>query len=259
MSRLTINPLDLGDAVVDQSMSMEKKGIGVPWKAKLLCYYIEGAEKKILVDSGVSDQEHADRWHAETNCRINPGQSMVALEKIGVKPEEIDLILLTHLHWDHAYNLDKYKNAEICVAKEELAYALMPLPPHYFYYEHWNIGLTPWFTKSIQRMKTIDLVSQKIVDQVAMIPTPGHTPGSMSVVVETENGPYVICGDAVMTQENLTGNPARHTAYTMTGNFMDYQATWRSIALISEIVKADKTRVLATHDPAALSKLRYPD
>ncbi|HAG11291.1 MAG TPA: hypothetical protein DCK76_07900 [Desulfotomaculum sp.] len=258
MSRLTIYPLDLGDAVVDQGMSMEKEGMGVPWKAKLLCYYIEGAEKKILVDPGVSDQEHADMWHDETNCRVTPGQSMAALEKIGAKPEEIDIILLTHLHWDHAYHLDKYKNAEIYVAKEELTYALMPLPPHYFYYEHWNIGLTPWYTKSIPRMRTIDLVPHKIVDQVIMVPTPGHTPGSMSVVVETENGPYIICGDAVMVQDNLTGNPVKRTPYTMTGHFMDCQATWRSIAFISNIVKADKTRVLATHDPAALSKSRYP-
>ncbi len=98
MSGLTIYPLDLGDAVVDQSMSMEKKGMGVPWKAKFLCYYIEGAKKKILVDSGVSDQEHAGKWHSETNCRVTPGQSMAALEKIGVNPEEIDLILLTHKH-----------------------------------------------------------------------------------------------------------------------------------------------------------------
>src|SRR4030042_1680351 len=77
------------------------------------------------------------------------------------KPEEIDIILLTHLHYDHAYHLERYPNAKIYVSKVELNFALNPLPPYFFTYENWQIGLTPYFIPSISRMVQIDMVELK--------------------------------------------------------------------------------------------------
>lgn len=59
-----------------------------------------------------------------------------------MRPEDIDMIVLTHLHWDHCYNLEKFPNAEIYVQKSEIKYALDPLPCHRYSYEI-RLELTP--------------------------------------------------------------------------------------------------------------------
>jgi glyoxylase-like metal-dependent hydrolase (beta-lactamase superfamily II) len=80
----------------------------------------------------------------------------------------------------------------------------------------------------------------------------------MSVVVETSKGPYVLAGDAVCTRENLMPLPERHLPFRMIGLFMDFQATWRSMETIMKIVDGDASRVLCSHDPAAVAKKVYP-
>jgi glyoxylase-like metal-dependent hydrolase (beta-lactamase superfamily II) len=51
-----------------------------------------------------------------------------ALAGFGLKPNDIDIVLQTHLHWDHCANTRKCKNAKVIVQKEELRFALAPHP-----------------------------------------------------------------------------------------------------------------------------------
>ena len=91
-----------------------------------------------------------------------------------------------------------------------------------------------------------------------VIPLPGHSPGWMGVVVDTEDGPYVITSDAVFTYENLKGDPQERLPYLMIGIYTDMQAMWKSFERIDAIVKGDYTKVIAGHDPRVLDKERYP-
>ncbi|MEW6105629.1 MAG: N-acyl homoserine lactonase family protein [Bacillota bacterium] len=259
MASAVIYPLDCGDSQADQSLITSRRGFGTPWKGKFVCYLVEAAGKKILIDTGPADPEHAAKWHEEVGPKIPQDQpSVSALARLGVRPEEIDAIILTHLHWDHAYHLDKYPNAPIYVSEAELSYALMPLPPHYYSYENWAIGLTPWFVGAMGRVKRLEMRPTNLLEGLTVIPTPGHTPGSTSVIVDTDKGRYVLSGDAVIVRENLVGNPKRHTPYTMIGLYMDYIAAWRSIETIANLVDGDASRVLSGHDPSVFEKERYP-
>lgn len=256
-----IYAFDLGNNTVDQSLITYRFGIGTKCAGKYVCYYIEADGKKIMVDTGPSAPERAVRWHNEMRPQIAPDQqSMIQLQKqANVKPEEIDMILLTHLHWDHAYHLEKYPNAKIYVSKVELDFALNPLPPFFLAYENWQAGLTPFFIPHISRMIQIDMVPQKITEHVSVIPTPGHSPGHMAAVVETHEGPYVLSGDAIITrQDNLVPIPERNLPFRMIGLYMDFQAAWKSIETIMKIVDGDASRVLSAHDPSALAKKIYP-
>lgn len=260
MKDVKIFAFDLGTATVDQSFNTLRMGMGRKVIGQYSCYYVEADGKKMMVDTGPASPEHMIKWHKEMEPRIAPDQqSMIQLQKqANVKPEEIDIILLTHLHYDHSYHLEKYPNAKIYVSQVELNFALNPLPPYLFTYENWQIGLTPYFIPAIPRMAQIGMVETKITEHVSMIPTPGHCPGHMSVVVETSKGPYVLAGDAVCTRENLMPLPERHLPFRMIGLFMDFQATWRSMETIMKIVNGDATRVLCCHDPASVAKKVYP-
>jgi len=260
MKDIRIYPLNLGNTVVDQSINTYRMGMGTKVNSKFGCYYLEADGKKIMVDTGPASPEHATKWHKEVEPQIaQDQQSMIQLEKqANVKPEEIDIILITHLHWDHAYHLEKYPNAKIYVSKAELNFALNPLPPFFFSYENWQIGLIPFFIPSIPRIIQIDMVVQKLTENVYMIPTPGHSPGHMAVVVKTDKGPYVLAGDAVLSQENLIPLKERYLPFRMIGLYMDFEAGWKSIETILNIVDRDTTRVLSAHDPVVLSKKVIP-
>lgn len=260
MSGRYIIPLDLGDSISDKSISYLRRGVGEKEAGKRVAAYIGGAKKKIVVDSGTPDFERSVKYHPYSmSVPRKPEQEMASqLAKAGVRLEEIDIVILTHLHWDHIGEVTKFPNAIFIVSDEELRFALNPLPCLYLAYEALQIGMTPEFLKVIERIRTVDMKEKEIVEGVSIIPLPGHTPGSMGVRVETENGPYVIAGDAVPKYGNLKGAPEEHQPYLMTGIYTDLIAMWKSFERIDEIVEGDFSRVIPGHDPLVFQKERYP-
>ena len=92
-----------------------------------------------------------------------------------------------------------------------------------------------------------------------MIPAPGHCPGHMVIVVETDNGPYVLAGDAIIGQENMQPLPDRRCPFRMIGLYMDFEAQWKTMETIMRIVDWDPIKVLGSHDPVVLAKHVLPE
>lgn len=116
---------------------------------------------------------------------------LAALSSRGLGPKDIDAVVLTHAHWDHAQNLDLFEHAPLLIHPLERRYSLRPHP---------NDWATPaWTSAMIERHPTITDVDEGylIEPDVAIIHTPGHTPGSISVVVATDEGTVIVAGDAV--------------------------------------------------------------
>jgi len=260
MSGLYIVPLDMGDAIGDKSLFYLRRFVGQKELGKTAAAYIGGAKKKIVVDMGPPDMERSLKYHPYFKSEPRgPEQTMAGqLAKIGVKPEEIDIVVLTHLHWDHVGEIEKFPNAEFIVSQEELRFALNPTPCLYVAYEALQLGIQPKYLSVIERIRTVDMKEKEIVNGVRLIPLPGHTPGSMGVVVETEMGPYVIAGDAVPQYGNLKGSPEERQPYFISGIYTDMIAMWKSIELVDEIVEHDIYKVIPGHDPLVFQKKRYP-
>jgi glyoxylase-like metal-dependent hydrolase (beta-lactamase superfamily II) len=260
MSGPYIVPLDLGDTNLDKSLMYLRRCAGQRDHGKIVGAYIGGLKKKIVVDTGAPDMERALKYHSYAMTEPNkPDQNSVSqLAKVGVKPEEIDIVILTHLHWDHVGEVSKFPNAEFIVSKVELRFALDPTPALYVAYEAPQIGMEPLFLKVMTRLKTVEMKEKEIVDGVRVIPLPGHTPGSMGVVVDTEKGPYVIVGDAAPQYGNLEGAPKESLPYLMSGIYTDMEAMWKSFERIDEIVKGDYHKVIPGHEKGVFQKERYP-
>ncbi len=253
-------PLDLGDSTADKSLYYLRRGLGEKETGKRIAVYIGGGREKIIVDTGAPDPEQAFKNHPYSKPEPRkPDQEFAAqLARVGVKPEEIEIVVLTHLHWDHVGGVTIFPNAEFIVSDEELRFALDPVPCLYLAYEAPQLGMEPEFLKVIERIRTINLKEKEIAQGVRVIPLTGHTPGSMGVVVETEKGPHVIAGDAAPRYGNLRGAPEEGQAFLMSGIYTDMVAMWKSFELIDEIVKHDFLKVIPGHDPLVFQKERYP-
>jgi hydroxyacylglutathione hydrolase len=142
-----------------------------------------------------------------------------ALEKVGIKPEEIQLIILTHGHWDHIGSTAEIKEmtgAKVVMHKNEkhwLEESLKPMPP----------GVTPWGKISTKLFSwtivpfvhvqptEVDIVLENEEFSLEeygisgkVIYTPGHSSGSVSVLLDTGE---VFVGDMAMNKFPLRLSP----------------------------------------------------
>ncbi len=142
----------------------ESKGI---FKASSTVTLIK-SNKNIIVDTG---------WF------LDEKKIILALAKEKLKPKDINIVVLTHVHIDHSRNTNMFSNAILYVKQS-------------------NAPGTVWNINNIT-VKIVELDNLEIAQNVKIILTPGHFPYHISVVAKTEKGTVVIAGDAVLTKENL--------------------------------------------------------
>ena len=136
---------------------------------------IEGA-KRILVDTG----------HVGRRTFLQ-----AALAQRGLTPADIDVTVMTHAHWDHAQNFDLFGHAPMLIHAHELQYARKP---------HRNDWATPgWTGAMIDFQSRVQEVEEgyEIEPGIRIMHTPGHSPGSMVVMVDTDDGLAAVTGDVL--------------------------------------------------------------
>ena len=246
-----IFPLDLGTLVsFDQSIFTLLRNQGVKIDVPCLGWMILGEGKKILVDTGPPEPDWARRYHRP--IRKEPSQEIqAALGKLGLSPSDIDMVIFTHLHWDHCFNLEHFPKAAFFVQKEELKYAVSPLPSDRRTYAVGIAGAQPPWMKVFGQMIPLD-GDQEILPGVRVIHLPGHTPGIQGVAVETSEGPWVIAGDTVPLYENWQGDHLLdHIPGGVFQNLFDYFSSLKKLEPFGN-------RILPSHDPQVLQHKRYP-
>jgi glyoxylase-like metal-dependent hydrolase (beta-lactamase superfamily II) len=80
-------------------------------------WLIKGGGKNILFDCGFYRDKFIRRWHPSDF--VKPSE---ALEKAGLKPDDITDVIISHIHWDHADGFDLFPKAKIWIQKDELEY-----------------------------------------------------------------------------------------------------------------------------------------
>lgn len=199
----TVTPLCCGSLTMDKSVLVVGE-TGVEIVAPSLSFLVE-AEQTVLVDTSFGDVDRMNELHPAFDCRRDDDQTVeAALAGEGYEPGDVDAVVLTHLDWDHCYNLDTFadRGATVYVQRRELEYAIAPYPMHATRYDAKSLGREPpWLTVDVTPVEG----EADICDGVTVFPTPGHTVGHQSVAVETGDGTTVIAMDAIPTFENLDG------------------------------------------------------
>lgn len=109
-----------------------------------------------------------------------------------LKPRDIDLIVLSHGHFDHVLNLDLFPGTSVVMSRNEREYIEAP-------FEHdW---VTPRYLPDLLEGRELYLTSgeQEVLPGVLVFPTPGHSPGHISVQLQTPTGTVVLAADALKT------------------------------------------------------------
>lgn len=109
----------------------------------------------------------------------------------GLVPTDIDLIFLSHLHFDHCQNLDLFKGVPVAVGKTEIEYARHPHPDDLF---------IPWKIHDLLADFELRVLPQRgvIAPGIEHFEVPGHTTGCQALRFAQEDGRRVVlAGDAI--------------------------------------------------------------
>jgi len=206
--------------------------------APLISWYIEGSDQKILVDTGGGDPSEAHpRWRPYKREKDQSIEN--ALNKIGVRCEDVDILIVTHLHWDHSAGNGLFLNAKIIVQEEELRAARSPFP----------INVHAYIKEIVEDIDyTVISGDQEIAKGVKVFLTPGHTYGLQGVLVEAEKKRYFIASDTFGFFKNLETEPP-----LISGIYVDLKKYYESLRKISNL----SAFVLPGHDFRVFEKKEY--
>ena len=182
MKTYRIRPLLLMRMEMDMGILTYRYKYGTKIQAPVFFWYIEGADQNILVDTG-ADAEMA------TSYRGFPAEKIMSFEEalasVGLKPDDIDLVIQTHFHWNHCANTAKCKNARVLVTEDELRFAFSPHP----------LTGASYKRDLLKDLKFVLVNGQyEVAPGIELIPAPGHTPGTQAVAINTDRGKAVITG-----------------------------------------------------------------
>jgi len=201
--------------------SRSKGWVWVPCPAFLITHPTAG---HILVDTSLhpsiaaKPRENFGRIAARVaRPRVEPGRDLPAqLRERGADPRSIRLVVMTHLHMDHASGISDFPSSTFVLSDAEWRVATSgsrPLlrgyrPQHYDYaFDYRLIDFNGPRVESYSTFgRTFDLLGD---GSIRLAFTPGHTLGHMCVVMRLQDRDFVIAGDAVYTVRQLEGGPAQ--------------------------------------------------
>lgn len=229
----TITTLRLGSIEVDRSGMIHGLPPGDRMTIPVWGAALEGSGLRVVVDTGFADPI---AWSAWNPCRQTPQETpAAALAQLGWNPKNVDIVVNTHLHYDHSENNPLFTRARFYVSQAEWDHAHAPVAS-----QKWSYACE-WTGPSVDILDYTLVAADHydIAPGLRLIKTPGHTPGHQSVLVRTVEGVVCIAGDAACLVENLTLPVAP-------GVTVDAD---RSVASIRKIASLSD-RILMNHDPS---------
>jgi glyoxylase-like metal-dependent hydrolase (beta-lactamase superfamily II) len=208
--------------------------------------------RTILVDCGFNARSGARRGRAMLYAPVP------ALRRLGIAPEDIGLLILTHAHYDHIGNLEEFPAAELIMSTRE--------------YEFWTGPLAdrPLFATSSEasdidalrrardagRLRLLPVppayaspAPQDVADGVRVLEVGGHTPGELVVLVSDGDAEVVLASDALHYYDELRlDRPFRHVT--------DLPAMYAGFELLRGLAGDGARKLVAGHDPEVMR--RFP-
>ncbi len=220
-------------------------------------FAIEHGDGVVLVDTGASAAlKRLPRWHPyfriAVRFDIEPEEEAgPQLRALGIGPGDVKLVALTHLHIDHDAGLAAFPHSRTLVGPGEIRAAsglvgqirgyLPQRWPASFDPEPLVFADEPYGPFARSRALTADRA-------VVAVPTPGHTPDHLSVVVEDGDTAVVIAGDAAYSEANLIEG-------RLDGISPDEAIALATLSRLRDLAAARPTVFLPAHDPQSAHRL----
>jgi glyoxylase-like metal-dependent hydrolase (beta-lactamase superfamily II) len=221
-------------------------GLGKPVETAVYVWFIEGSKEKIVVDAGGTAEILAEVGFADKKDVQSLDEG---LGKLGVKPSDIDIVIITHLHHDHMYLSHDFTKAKFVIQKKELEMA------------HDEKSLWRPAFRFQEQFDDLDYEildgDEEIVPGIRVMLSPGHTWGGQSILIDTAEGLAAITGMCCIRQNfDPPENIQKMYGWSVIppGWVDNIQQAYDSLAKIKEMAQI----VIPVHDIEFLEKDKIP-
>ncbi|KLK90520.1 hypothetical protein AA309_25260 [Microvirga vignae] len=214
-----------------------------PMPMDFFVWVIRNRQRIIVIDTGSRDWKCTQRGHEFIRCPTK------GLEAIGIDPASVEDVIITHMHWDHAGNIDKFINAKVHLQVAEMRNVTsqdmgIPALNNFFLVDDVCTVVKRLFEGSV----TFHEKSSEIAPGVSIHEVGGHSAGMQVVRVYTRRGWVVLASDASHFYVNFQQNNPFPVLY----NFQDTVRGYQTCLSLAD----SPDHVIPGHDPLVLK--RYP-
>ena len=213
----------------------------------MMVWLVQGNGRNILVDSGFYRDQFMKQWKPVDY--VKPSE---AIARVGLKPEDITDLIISHMHWDHADGIDLFPKAKTWIQKDEL---------EYYAGSAWQSrgthgGIDPEDVLAVVKLNTqgrVGLVNgdaQEILPGITCYTGGKHTYASQFVTVNTAVGTVVLASDNMYLYENLE----KHVPIAAT---LDAESNLRAQDRMKQLA-TDPRLIIPGHDPAVMKRFPNP-
>lgn len=205
----------------------------------------DGHPHTVLVDAGFYRDAFVRRWHPADYQRPS-----VALAALGVRPEDVTDLIISHVHWDHLDGADLFPNARVWIQRAEYVHhvdaAGHSLDPAIDSTDAAMLGRL----HAAGRVTLLDGDSSEVLPGIVAYTGGKHTYASQYVSVATRHGTVVLASDNAYLYENLSAH--RPIAQTL-DSASNLAAQARMVRLAGDL-----RRIVPGHDPAVFERFPRP-
>ena len=219
------------------------------WRAHMGGYLLRSEGRTILVDTGLGSRA-MNRVAVDFFNGGRDGRMLAELESAGVRPEDVDTVVITHLHRDHVgWNFTMGRDGPV-VTFPKARYVVHQADWDFFSSPeaqegdpgvYWKDAIAP-----LETLGSLDLISGDgvITGEVTTVHTPGHTPGHMCIVIASGGERALITGDMVVVPPQVT-----EVDWKFQGDH-DHDLAARTRRRVLDKLEAEGSMVIGCHFPA---------
>ena len=243
---LSLWRLDCGEFVINDYNAFFSDTFQYEAKPKPItdsCYLIRHGDRYMLWDTGLPGE-------LVGNPQTSPAQSMSLKERItdqlariGVKPEQIEIVGISHYHADHLGQAADFPKAKLVIGAADLQ-VLKTVKGEFIQPQRFR----PWLEGGSPLVEARGDVDVFHDGRVMMLTTPGHTPGHYSLLVRLASGPVLLSGDLYHFTEQVANRgvpPFNH----------DRADTLASMDRYDRIARNLEAKTIIQHEPADIGRL----
>jgi glyoxylase-like metal-dependent hydrolase (beta-lactamase superfamily II) len=206
----------------------------------------------VLVDTGFMKEDSGAAMAEKFSIPdwISP---LRLLAELGVSPEAVTDIVLSHAHFDHMGSIDQFPNAQLFIQKTEFLSWIeaLALPKRFGFL---TSILDPEDIRDAldaateHRLTLLEGDRDNVVPGIHVRSGPGHTIGQQFVLVETGSGSYAVSGDCIYTSRNLRGTNDDGVYVPLGTGIGSVWDQLKTFDRLTEAVNGDLDRILILHD-----------